>query len=136
MDNLDEFYIDNGELMEYTGKSKYIKIPYGVKEITFRTFYGSDICEVEIPQSVEFIDVQAFLCCHNLKYIVIPKSVIAMDYGIFEDCDNLTDIFLEVESGADMPRWDPDWIYGCNAAIHYLGEWEYVDGVPTAKNNR
>ncbi|MDE6293765.1 MAG: leucine-rich repeat domain-containing protein [Clostridiales bacterium] len=133
MSNIEEFEIFNGELDGYNGKDKYVKIPDGVKEITFRTFYGKDICGVEIPQSVEFIDVQAFLCCHNLKYVVIPKSVIAMDYGIFEDCENLTDIFLEVERGVDMPRWDPDWIYGCKAAVHYSGEWEYVDGVPTVK---
>ncbi|MDE7464686.1 MAG: leucine-rich repeat domain-containing protein [Clostridiales bacterium] len=136
MDNIDDFEIFNGELLGYNGKDQYVRIPHGVKTITFRTFYGSRICGVEIPQSVECIDVQAFLCCHNLKYIVIPKSVTIMDTQIFEDCDNLTDIFLEVEKGVDMPHWAYDWNCCCNAAVHYLGEWEYVDGIPKAKNNK
>ncbi|MDE6691657.1 MAG: leucine-rich repeat domain-containing protein [Clostridia bacterium] len=119
MENNKDFIIDrDGCLEEYTGKDKFICIPNGVKEISFRTFYGSDICGVRIPQSVEFIDVQAFLCCNNLKYVVIPKSVRAMDYAVFEDCKNLTDIFLEAEKGSDLGF---DWDYGFKGSLHWAG---------------
>ena len=126
-DNKD-FVIDcNGWLIEYTGKDKFVSIPNEVKEISFRTFYGSDICGVTIPPSVHFIDVQAFLCCDNLKYVVIPKTVKSMDYAVFQDCANLTDIFLEAERGSDLGY---DWDYGFNGALHWAGEWEYVNGEP------
>ena len=128
MEKSDGFIIDKyGILDGYTGKEKFVCIPNGVKEISFRTFYGSEICGVKIPQSVEFIDVQAFLCCNNLKKIVIPKSVQAMEYAIFEDCDNLTDIFLEAEKGSDLGF---DWDFGYKGALHWAGEWEYMDGEP------
>ncbi len=128
----EEFVIFNDELLDYTGKSKHVQIPDGVKEISFRTFYGSNICSVKIPQSVAFIDVQAFLCCNNLKYVVIPKSVTGMEYAVFEDCNNLKDIFFEAEKGTVLGL---DWDYGCKAALHYAGEWEYKDGVPIIKEN-
>ena len=128
-----EFYVDNnGWLIEYKGKEKDIVIPFGVKEISFRAFYGSDIHSVKIPESVDFIDVQAFLCCNNLKYIVIPESVKAMEYAVFEDCKNLTDIFIAAERGTFFGY---DWDYGVNAGIHYNGEWEYIDGVPSVKKS-
>lgn len=130
MKEKEEFVIFNNELIDYTGKSKHVQIPNGVTAISFRTFYGSDICSVKIPQSVEFIDVQAFLCCNNLKYVVIPKSVKGMEYAVFEDCINLKDIFLETEKDNVLGF---DWDYGCKASLHYAGEWEYKDGVPMVK---
>ncbi|MDE7082543.1 MAG: leucine-rich repeat domain-containing protein [Clostridia bacterium] len=131
MSNIEDFDIDSqGILQEYKGKDKIVIIPEGVKEISFRTFYLSDICEVRIPQTVTFIDVQAFLCCDNLKYVVIPKSVKGMDDSVFNDCANLTDIFLEHEKGTDLGY---DWDYGFKGELHWAGEWEYVDGVPKVK---
>ena len=131
MQDINDFVINNdGWLIEYTGKSNDVRIPEGVKEISFRTFYRSDIRSVEIPKSVWLIDVQAFLCCNNLRYIVIPNSVTAMEYAVFEDCANLTDIYVEAQRGF---LFGYDWDYGCNAAVHYAGEWEYVGGVPKVK---
>lgn len=124
------FEIDAGWwLLGYDGKDKTAKIPNGVKEISFRAFYGSKIERVEIPDSVDFIDVQAFLCCSELKYIVIPLSVKGVEYAIVEDCDSLTDIFLEAPNVPDT--WDAaDWLNGCKARVHCAGEWKYVNGEP------
>ncbi len=126
-----EFIIDdNGCLMEYIGTSKYVSLPSDVKEISFRTFLRSDICSIETPNSVTYIDVQAFLCCDNLRHVVIPISVKAMEYAVFEDCNNLTDIYLEAQRCTHLGY---DWDYGCKAKLHFAGEWEYVDGVPKVK---
>lgn len=131
MTDSDKFEIYGGWwLIGYNGTDKTVKIPDGVKEISFRAFLDRNIEYAEIPASVDFIDVQAFLGCARLKRIVIPLNVKGVEYAAFEDCDSLSDIFLEAH---EIPHsWsDSDWLQGCNASVHCAGEWAYVDGEPT-----
>lgn len=67
---MSDFQIENGELVEYTGK-------------------GGDVV---IPDSVTSIGDRAFYDCHRLTSISIPDSVTSIGDNAFSECESLTSI--------------------------------------------
>lgn len=60
-------------------------IPEGVKVISSCAFYGSKIKKIKLPSSLETIERSAFVCCKELKKLVIPGSVRKIHYEILMD---------------------------------------------------
>ena len=57
-------------------------VPEGVKVISSCAFYGSKIKKIKLPSSLETIERSAFVCCKELKKLVIPGSVRRIHYEI------------------------------------------------------
>ena len=55
---------------------------------------GKKNTEFIIPNSVSFIDNNAFEGCHSLTSVVIPDGVITIGDDAFRDCDSLTSIVI------------------------------------------
>ena len=115
----DEFKIENGELVAYTGEGGDIVIPSGVtkindevfkekdgitsvvisegvKEIGGKAFYScTNLKSVKLPNTLETIMNCAFDSCSNLTSVIIPKSVTKIDYAPFIRCENLKEIKVE-----------------------------------------
>ena len=78
----DDFEIENGTLVKYS---------------------GSDT-EVIIPDSVKIIGDWAFDGCENLKSITIPDGVTEIGGGAFKDCSSLKSITIP-DSGAEIGKY-------------------------------
>lgn len=97
-DGLEDFEIEDGVLINYSGKAEHVVIPAGVTSIGYWAFEGcSSLESIEIPTSVTEIGRWAFKECSSLKNIVIPTSVTEIGKGAFKGCSSLESI--EVESG-------------------------------------
>lgn len=83
-------------------------VPDGVKVISSCAFYGSKIKKIKLPSSLETIERGAFMCCKELKKLVIPGSVRKIHYEILMDSGVEE---LVVENGVEnIPQ---SAFYGC-----------------------
>ncbi len=90
---------DGTEIKAYTERKneslKWIKIPYGVKEIGQNAFGGANFLEkIIIPDSVTYIDKYAFYGCKALREITIPGSVGTIGSSAFGNCTALETVTL------------------------------------------
>ncbi len=109
----EDFIIENGVLIRYTGGAHSIAVPNGVRIIGKEVFKGmSWITDVSLPEGIVEIDDNAFKgCrqlgkinfpdglerigdfsfhrCHSLTSVILPDSVISLGRGAFLYCDSL-----------------------------------------------
>lgn len=69
--------------------------PSKIKEIKEGAFGSSGIKYINLPNSVETIQQQAFDNCTNLTTITNPASVTNIGIGVFNFCENLTTINVD-----------------------------------------
>ena len=72
--------------------------PNSVTSIGSCCFEGSDITTIDIPSTVTFISRLAFRGCYGLTSIVIPNSVTTIYSGVFDQCDNLNEVYVNWET--------------------------------------
>jgi hypothetical protein len=120
MDVLNEiYYIENGKLLGYHGKSRKLVLPEGITKIGPSVFTGSNLEHIVIPSYVEEIcekafenskieslyiaegvkkiDENAFKNCLRLKEISIPSSIVPVfnSIQIFGEAPNVETIYIE-----------------------------------------
>lgn len=92
-DRDEEFVIKNGILVKYNGNRNYIKVPDGVIGIGSGVFYyKSNLKEVVLPNSILFIDYNAFSNCTGLETINLPNGLQCIGAGAFEHCESINKI--------------------------------------------
>lgn len=116
MTNANDFHIENGTLISYTGREESITIPDQVhtigegalkacvsvkhvilpdrlRRILSGAFKGCRKLEtIRIPDGVSFIGDYAFHRCHSLESIALPSSVRELGDCVFLYCDRLTHV--------------------------------------------
>lgn len=93
-DSASDFFIWQGQLLDYRGTSKMPVIPDTVKVIGASAFWRSDITGVTIPSSVKLIGAAAFYECTSLTSVDIPGSVERIDNNAFCGCTGMTSVKL------------------------------------------
>ena len=93
-DSASDFFIWQGQLLDYKGTSKTPVIPDTVNVIGAGAFWQSDITGVTIPSSVKLIGQYAFFECESLTSVDIPGSVERIDNSAFSGCTGMTSITL------------------------------------------
>lgn len=93
-DSASDFFIWQGQLLDYRGTSKMPVIPDAVKVIGASAFWRSDITGVTIPSSVKLIGASAFYECASLTSVDIPGSVERIDNNAFYGCTGMTSVKL------------------------------------------
>ena len=79
------FTVENGVLVEYTGKKRAVTIPATVEEIFDRAFENNElITSVAIEEGVQVIGKRAFANCSCLAKITIPASCATVFEDAFE----------------------------------------------------
>lgn len=73
---------------------KNIQIPSSVTKIAFRAFNESGVTEIVIPESVTDMGTTTFMNCTNLQSAKILGNISVLNYYIFADCGNLTEVEL------------------------------------------
>lgn len=107
-------------------------IPDSVNDIDDFAFAWCDaLTSVTLPDGLTLIGEEAFMHCTALTSILIPDSVRVIGFDAFNGCTALKEIFCEAEKASDDQI--AKWLGDCSATVYWAGEWEYVDGVPTAK---
>ena len=107
------FYVVTG----IEGRTDKLEIPFlhdGLRVIAINAeaFAGNtDIRQVVLPNSIEFIYSKAFINCTNLKTINLPESVKEIGVSAFENCVSLTDITIPYLTETISERA----FYGCES---------------------
>ncbi len=97
-DKTKDFIIKGGVLERYEGAPVDVVIPDGVIEIGAGCFKGLRIKSVVIPDSVVSIDYEAFAHCVNLTSVIVPDNVTNIDETAFEN----TPYYSERYAGKDF----------------------------------
>lgn len=57
-------------------------------------FKGTTLRSVYLPDSIRWIEAEAFCNCISLKYIIIPKELETIGKDAFKGCTRLTDVYF------------------------------------------
>lgn len=72
---------------------KSITLPFGLKHIGASAFFNCpNIQQINIPDSVEYIDPYAFSFCKGLHTVKLPASLTLISEDLFAECANLKNI--------------------------------------------
>lgn len=97
-----DFIIENGMLIEYTGDGGDVVIPDGVTDIMENVFEGcSRLTSIVIPDSVDTIFEEAFLDCENLESVTIGKGLTKICDSAFQSCPSLKSVYYN----GDIASW-------------------------------
>ncbi len=83
---------------------------------------------IELEDSIESIEQDAFYLCKNLKTIKLPLNLISIDDKSFNDCYNINKIYL---NNIEDIQIDGKFIWNCEDAIKYI----YSSTKPTTEGN-
>ena len=93
MSNANDFVIENGVLVKYTGKGGAVAIPEGITQIGAKAFQRKGkVVSVEVPEGVEEIGELAFAGCNKLEWVKLPQSTKTIGNGAFRDCPELRSV--------------------------------------------
>lgn len=74
---------------------KSITLPFGLKHIGSSAFFNCpNIQQINIPDSVEYIDPHAFSCCKGLHTVQLPALLTLISEELFAECDNLRNLSI------------------------------------------
>ena len=74
-----------------------VTIPSGLTEISDNCFANTGLVNIEIPDNISAIGMQAFYNCSNIESITIPASVQTIGSGVFCYCNKLTSESISVQ---------------------------------------
>ena len=118
------FVMINDILVDATTCKGEVTIPQRVRVIGEAAFYKAPVWKVNIPESVEIIDFEAFERCMQLTSINIPDSVHTIGSSAFMDCN-----LWSVQIGKGVKTIDSEAFYGNKN----LSEITIPDNVETIK---
>ena len=99
-----------------------INIPSKVTMILSRTFSGTSLTNVVIPEGVTYIGI-AFSRCEKLKSITIPKTVTAIADMAFSECTNIENVYI-----SDIGAWcEMGFGWDASTPLYYGGSL-YLNG--------
>lgn len=71
-----------------------VNLPQGVRSIGYAAFQNAEIIGVNMPESVEYIETNAFSSCMNLKNVSLSSSLTELPINCFDGCKSLDSIAL------------------------------------------
>ena len=89
-----DFIIDRDVLVKYSGQSREVFVPGGVRAIGILAFMGqSALTKIVLPEGVTELQ-GTFFGCSKLETIVLPDSLEDIPRSCFTDCVNLKALVL------------------------------------------
>ena len=127
----DDFNIENGVLVKYTGRSQEVVVPNGVTSIGEMAFSNNtSITSVVIPEGVTSIESRAFSTCWNLANVTLPKTLTNIESNAFYGC-SLTSVAIP----EGVTRIDSQAFYKCKnlanvnipTSVEYIGSGAFSE---------
>lgn len=107
----DDFQIENGILLKYTGVDLEVSVPNTVKEIAASAFSGNRMVQhIQIAEGCLKIGCNAFAWCENLREIELPNSLREIGKSAFI-CTKINQLYLPKA----LEKLEFDEIYGLSA---------------------
>jgi len=69
-------------------------VPYGVKNIPNRCFYGSGLITADMPYGAERIGYQAFANCKSMTELRLPSSITAIAPTFISGCSKMKQLYV------------------------------------------
>lgn len=93
-----DYLIEDGKLLAYTGHREDLVVPDGVLCIGEKAFHGNQILRsVTLPQGVTNIEDHAFDDCKNLTMVWMPNTVENIGALAFNKCGRLKSLTLSTQ---------------------------------------
>lgn len=89
------FIVQNGKVVRYTGKEREVEVPNSINGETITSIEKDAfkdcnfIKKIILPDTLLEIKKDAFQKCEDLKYINLPNSLKHIEERLFDECDNL-----------------------------------------------
>ena len=80
--------------------------------------------------SVKSIGRAAFANCHAIESIIIPKSIVEIEYAAFDNCDNLKRVYITSSASKDqiIINFDPEFVLGYGSEhVFYVPDSESLE---------
>jgi superfamily II DNA or RNA helicase len=82
------------KITSYTGDSDFVTVPRKIDgklvvSIGENAFFGKNVVQVGLPDSIKWLASSAFANCSKLRTLKIPQSVIEIGDGCFDGCTKL-----------------------------------------------
>ena len=119
-------YIPAGYFRDF--EFSYFTIPKHIKEIKYTAFRGcKNLTSIDIPNSVEKIEAQAFYNCGKFLSIELPPKLKIIKHYCFGYCKELKSIVIPTS----IEEIDEVAFYGCTKLknVNYLGtkeQWQNI----------
>ena len=97
----DEFVIvGDGVLLKYLGDATDVRVPDGVKHLSYAFAMNFEIVNVEMGPDVLTVGSAAFAYCSAIRRVNLGENVIFIGEGAFDGCENMTSV--NIPSGVQV----------------------------------
>ena len=122
---------DREEIIALTPLWKGERLPDGRPKVEEK--YLKALKNLTLENGIKSIGVGAFSDCTNLNNVVIPESVEFIGGYAFIRCNRLH--YIWCEASQKPSGWDEEWDAKVSSfeftKVYWAKSWHYVDGVPT-----
>lgn len=134
---MENFRIENGILVEYTGDETVVRVPRGVRVVENGALARlKRVEEIVLPPSVKEIRHGAFMHCAALREVRLPRGLKKMGEAVFAGCLSLRRVALP----HGLTLLPADTFRGCAAleevslprGVTYIGDNAFADCVSLA----
>ncbi len=86
-----------------------------------KVILGCNNSVIPTDGSVKIIGNAAFANCKSIETIIIPKSVIELEYAAFYNCDNLKQVYItsSVSEDKKVVNFDTEFVFGYDSERHF-----------------
>ena len=92
------------------------KLKEGTVGIADRAFnngiYSVSVSGITMVSSLKYIGAEAFYDCESLKEVTLPKSIVSMGNGVFQNCSGLETVKFRSMEFSEIPD---DTFSGCTS---------------------
>jgi hypothetical protein len=109
------YYVDGNCLIEKSSK---------------KIILGCNSSIIPNDGSVKRIGEAAFANCHAIESIIIPKSIVEIEYAAFDNCDNLKRVYITSSASKDqiIINFDPEFVLGYGSEhVFYVPDPESLE---------
>ena len=95
-----------------------------------RILLGCNSSVIPNDGSVKSIGRAAFANCHAIESIIIPKSIVEIEYAAFDNCDNLKQMYLtsSVSTDKTIVNFNEEFIVSCKSEfVLYVPDTEGLE---------
>ena len=90
-----DFIIEDGMLIKYKGSDTEVIIPDTVNYIEYEAFCGNEkVKKIIIPDTVTYIGASAFEACSSLESVILPEGLTKITNGLFSYCSRLNTVVI------------------------------------------
>lgn len=103
-ENADVTYIDKADVAALPDEYDKVVFEPGFTGVGVEAFKQSTFKEVNLPDTITYIDEGAFSYCAALKDISLPKSVTTIGIKAFQICTSLESVVIQGEDVTEIPQ--------------------------------